>query len=104
MPVCPRPHGTAPQERIQRGLLLGASHREAAAQPHKLADGRIQHGKRLPHGAVELRLAGRDGRKARAKRTLRPAAQLGRRRRDALLFSKHDFPPLLWEALNQSFP
>ena len=70
----------------------------------QLADGRIQHGQRLPHGAVELRLAGRDGRKARAERALHPAAQLRRRRRDALLFSKHVFPPLLWEALNQSFP
>ena len=96
----PAPARNGPQEFIQRGLLLGASHREAAAQPHKLADGRIQHGKRLPHGAVELRLAGRDGRKARAERALHPAAQLRRRRRDALLFSKHVFPPLLGETLN----
>ena len=98
----PAPARNGPQEFVQRGLLLGASHREAAAQPYKLADGRIQHGKRLPHGAVELRLAGRDGRKARAERALRPAAQLRRRRRDALLFSKHVFPPLLGETLNRS--
>ena len=98
----PAPARNGPQEFVQRGLPLGASHREAAAQPHKLADSRIQHGKRLPHGAVELRLAGRDGRKAHAERALRPAAQLRRRRRDALLFSKHVFPPLLGETLNRS--
>lgn len=92
MPVCPRPHGTV--RRNSFSAALGASRREAAARLHKLADGRIQHGKRLPHGAVELRLAGRDGRKARRTGSAsRRAAAPPPPRRSA--FSKHVFPPLL---------
>ena len=79
----------------------GASHREAAAQPHELADGRIQHGQRLPHGAVELRLAGRDGRKARAElgSASRRAAAPPPPRRSAF---RNMFSSFIGETLNRS--